>query len=185
MRNPGFRASTLILISCVVAACTSTEERFATAEQLTSQGFYSEAVGEYIRVLEKDNNFPGARDGLAEAGGLAVDEYFGYAQEAADQERFAEASQTLDRVDQLRGRARSVRVNLLLPEDYGRFRMSVDRSAVEEITSLAAHQLETGNYGLAVDSYQRARSFARGDEEAWKIDEQQAKAYLAWGEADM
>ena len=174
-----------LLLVAVLAACTSTEERYATAEQLTAQGFYRDAASEYIRVLQKDQHFPGAREGLAEAGGLAVDEYVGYARESAGREDFAEASQTLDLVDQLRAQARGVRVNISVPEDYGEFRMSVDRSAVDELKALGDVQAERGNYGLAVDSYQRARRFARDTEQQWEIDELQGRTYVRWGEADM
>ena len=145
MRNLTSRSSALILVLFVAFGCTSTEERYATAEQLADQGLYQEATGEYIRVLEKDENFPGARAGLAEAGGILVEEYVSYARESADREQYAEASETLDMADRIRSRARGVRVNIAVPEDYGRFRMSVDRSAVEELTLLAQSQSERGN----------------------------------------
>ena len=177
--------SAFMLLLTALAACTSTEERYATAEQLLEQGFYEDAAGEYIRVLQDDQHFPGARDALAQAGGMAVDEYVGFARESADREDFAEASQTLDRVDGLRARARSVRVNIRVPEDYGLFRMSVDRSAVDELRGLGDGQAERGNYGLAIDSYERARRYARETELQWELDEAQGRTWAAWGEADM
>ncbi|NNM31731.1 MAG: hypothetical protein HKO53_01610 [Gemmatimonadetes bacterium] len=177
--------SAFILLSTALVACTSTEERYATADQLLEQGFYEDAAAGYIRVLQDDQNFPGARDALAQAGGLAVDEYVSYARESADREDFAEASQTLDRVDGLRARARAVRVNIRVPEDYGEFRMSIDRSAVEELRGLGDAQAARGNYGLAIDSYERARRYARDTELQWEIDELQGRTWAAWGEADM
>ena len=177
--------SVFMLLAIGLVACTSTEERYATADQLFEQGFYEDAASGYIRVLQDDQNFPGARDALAQAGGLAVDEYVSYARESADRDDFAEASQTLDRVDGLRSRARSVRVNIRVPEDYGAFRMSVDRSAVDELRALGDGQAERGNYGLAIDSYERARRYVRETELQWEIDEAQGRAWAAWGEADM
>ena len=174
-----------VLLVTALAACTSTEERYATAEQLADQGFYEDAASEYIRVLNDDQSFPGAREGLARAGGMAVDEYVGYARESADREDYAEASQTLDLVDQLRARARAVRVNIRVPEDYGTFRMTVDRSAVDELRLLGDNQAARGNYGLAIDSYERARRYARETELQWEIDELQGRTWASWGEADM
>ena len=101
----------LLLFLLVVTACTSTEERYEGAEQLAAQGRYEEAAGEYIRVLDSDPDFPGARDGLIETGTAAIDQFLGGARDYAEEGRFEDASRTLDRLDRLRQRAGTSRDN--------------------------------------------------------------------------
>ncbi len=177
---------TLLLTACLLlcAGCVSTQKRFEKAQDLENQGRYAEAAAYYVKVLEKEPDWPEARERLRQTGARAVEAYLAQADAAQAEGRYDDALRTLERLDDLREEADDVGVTLAVPDDYAAYRDDLRRSAVEALLRRGEEAEARGDWSKALDAYQRARHYAAAPERLADITRRQAGVYLRWGRQD-
>ncbi len=176
---------TIFLAGCLLlcAGCVSTQKRFDKAQDLESQGRYAEAAAYYVKVLEKEPDWPEARERLREAGARAVEAYLDVADAAKAEDRFDDALRTLDRLDALRDDADGVGVTLAVPDGYAAYRQDIKRSAVEALLRRGEQAEQRGDWSKALDAFERARHYADAEQRA-DLTRRQAGVHVRWGEQE-
>lgn len=177
--------SLLVAAVLVLSACTSTQERFDTAADLMAERRYSAAADEYVRILESDPEFPGARDRLREAGDLAVERFVTDARSAAQAEAFGDASRIVQELDRFLARVEDVDVYLATPDDLSAFREDVHGSAIEAYIAEGDTHLEGGDWRSALRSYDNALQTPGGEAHESLLNDRAGQVHLEWGKYEM
>lgn len=180
------RYSILLLGLLLAAGCVSTQERYDQAEDLTAQGRYAEAARYYVKVLEKDPDWPDARERLEEVGARAVEAYLAEAEAAQAEGHYAGALGVLDRLDALRADAVGVGVTLDVPEGYAAFRDALADAALVAAVHDGEAAERRGDWAAALAAYERATAYTGDPDRRADLRRRQARVHLIWAgrEAD-
>ena len=72
VKNVRLPRKTLLFLLVALPACVTAKSRFEDAQRFETEGRWTEAANAYLDSLERDRNFPGARDGAQRTGSKAV-----------------------------------------------------------------------------------------------------------------
>ncbi len=168
------------------AGCVTTEKRFERAVGYEERGDYVNAAKYYIGVLKKQADWEEAREGLKRVGAIVVDNHLDQARELESTGRYEEAIKALNDLDDLRGDALIVGVQLLLPDDYDSYRDRLGEAAVTSLMRQGEQAEEAGDWekalGLYDNVYENYKLSVDQDEE---VKLSQARVYMKWAAQDI
>ena len=176
----------LLFLTIAIAGCTSTEKRFEKAVEYEEDGEYQRAAVYYISVLKKDNSWDGARKGLTRVGSIAVDRLLDDANAAEDRGEYDGAIQVLDELEDLRGDALGVGVDLSLPPDYDNYRGKLSQSAITSLIRTGERAEEEKNWEDALETYARVQEkYNLSTDQNEEMVLARARVYTKWAEQDI
>lgn len=137
----------------LAAACVTAQDRYEEGRNYETQGRFAEAAYAYLDALQRDANYPGARQRAKEAGELAVDQWLKDAAQLESGSEPVQAAEKFFEIDRLSERARRLGVMLDLGPGYLAERRRVFDSAIDLTVERI---LQTGDAGRALQLYRTA-----------------------------
>lgn len=182
-----YKYTVLIVFSALLlGGCVSTEKRFERAVGYEERGDYVNAAKYYVGVLKKQADWEEAREGLKRVGVIAMDNYLDQARELESTGRYEEALQSLDKLDDLRGDALVVGVQLLPPDDYDSYRERLGEAAIASLIRQGEQAEDAGNWQEAINLYDNVlNNYELSIDQDEEVKLSLARVYLKWGAQDI
>lgn len=177
----------LVVFSAILfGGCVSTEKRFERAVGYEEGGDYVNAAKYYVGVLKKQADWEEAREGLRRVGVIAIDNYLDQARELESTGQYEEAIKTLDKLDDLRGDALVVGVQLLPPDDYDSYRERLGEAAITSLILQGEQAEDTGDWQKAIELYDNVLgNYELSVDQDEQVKLSLARVYLKWGAQDI
>lgn len=175
----------LVLAAALLAGCVSTEEQFNKAQSLRSNGQYEDAAYLLVRVLDRDDTYPGARRELSAVGQRAMDSLMTVARAADAAGAPIRAVDRLDAVRALSSACADVDVQVEMPDGYAAFRQEAQQHAFDTLIANARDAAAADDWAAADELYVRASGYVQSSEHRQIIDEGRADVSLRWSNALM
>lgn len=170
----------------LIPACASAGKRFEQGRELEEAGRPADAARRYIQALQKDPSLQDARLRLQETGDRAAADALREAAFLDQGGRSGDAADVLLRLDELRGEASAVGVQLALPADYGALRRATFDRAIAQSVEEANEAAARGSFGDALGWLERASGrWQPTAAQRTELERARYDANLAWAQADL
>jgi len=180
------RALLLVALATSAAACASAGKRYEQGVQLEQQGRAAEAAARYVDALKKDRTLADARTRLLDAGQRAIADYLRDADAAEASGLYADAAESLRRLDELRDDAGAVGVALPAPAGYEQRRAATFARAVDQALDNAEAAVARRDYPAAARHIDRAANrWHATPEQLQRMERARREVQLAWAEGEM
>ncbi len=147
------RLITACLLLVLLIGCASAKKSFKEGSASESEGRWAQATGQYIEALQRDPEFPGARERVLQTGNHTIEGFLVVARGLDDRGRYDAALREFAKIDFLMDRAASVGVILDLPADYKDRRESTRAAAISNALALAERIAADGRWRQAIGAY--------------------------------
>ena len=176
-------AAGLAVVS-ILSGCASTQSRFDQARAFEAEGRYAESAEQYVEVLEREPDWPEAREALVEVGPHAIESLLAQAEEAVGGRAFERGLAYLDEAGDLHRAAAGLGIALPLPADFdASYAEMLDRT-VEALRNEAGLAADAGDWPTAARALERAHDVRPpGSSDRRDLLIERAELYLMWGEA--
>jgi len=180
------RAAAALALAAWLAGCASAGKRYDQGVRLEEQGRPADAAQRYVDALKKDRTLADARARLLDAGQRAIADYLRDADAAEGAGRYADAAESLRRLDALRDDAGAVGVALPVPGGYEQRRATTFERAVDQALADAEGALGRGDFSNAVRLLDRVPPrWQATPEQRARMDRSRQEAQLGWAEGEM
>lgn len=176
------RLPRLSLIFLLVAACVTAKSRFEDAQRFEAEGRWMDAANAYLDALERDRDFPGARDGASRTGQKAVPWAMKAADNLAASGNPAAAAERFRSIALLHARADRFGVIIRLPADYAERRDAAFAAAVDSI--LAQAKAGQGDWEHRIAMLDRANAYNPNAAQQAEIVKTRYDLLMQWGDAE-
>ena len=99
------RFITAALMLVLLIGCASAKKSFKEGSASESEGRWAQATGQYIEALQRDPEFPGARERVLQTGNQTIEGYLVVARGLDDRGRYDAALREYAKIDFLMDRA--------------------------------------------------------------------------------
>lgn len=176
----------LVTVSVLLlGGCASTKKRFEKGVKLEEKGQYRQAVNYYLQVLQKEPEYPEAKDRLLDVATKVVQEDWATANDYDAAGQSLSAYERYRSIDNLIASCQSVGVFVAEPGDLVDRLERSEEEAFNELLLRAEHSANEGKFDRAIDEYARARNWPNvTPEREYEIDEAVARVHLAWARSE-
>lgn len=175
-----------LAVTILLAGCVSTQERFEKGMKLEAKGRFAEATTYYVKVLQREPDWPDAPARLLEAGTAAVNAYLDDANAAEAAGNYEAAVRELDRLDALRRQAEGVGVTLPVPDDFAGYREEMTEEAMAALIRRAEQAEQAGRWSDALRAYERVQErYAVAPEQRAAMMAARGRVIVRWSEEEM